>query len=126
VEAEPVPARPSTRNTPLRGRTDIDLHRVGAPLCDGHPQPSSRDAIQTGVLVLKLDPDMQLETRVPHRHEAPLLVTGTLTNIRDGRPRLDGCGIGLFVQERLMGCQSGEWAEWGLKHDGRGTFSLCG
>lgn len=116
---------PPIHVTPLRGWTDADLRGVGAPLCDEATPPSSRDPVFTGVLVLKMGPDWKLETRVTRRNDAPILVTGTVTNIRDGRLRLDGCGIGLFVQERSFRCVRGEWVEWGLEGDGRGTFELC-
>jgi hypothetical protein len=111
--------------TPLRGWIDADLRAVGAPLCDEATPPQSRDPVFTGVLVLKTGPDWKLETRVSRRHEDPILVTGAGANIRDGEPRLDGCGIGLFVQDRSFRCVRGEWAEWGLERDGRGTFQLC-
>jgi hypothetical protein len=119
--AEPPPLH----LTPLRGWIDTDLRAVGAPLCDEATPPTSRDPVFTGVLVLKTEPDWKLETRVPFRHEAPILAIGTGTNIRDGKARLDGCGIGLFVQDRSFRCVRGEWTEWGLKGDGRGTFELC-
>jgi hypothetical protein len=61
---------------------------------------------------------------VAHRDEDPILVTGTVGNIRDGKNRLDGCGIGLFVQGRSFRCVRGEWTGWGLERDGRGTFEL--
>lgn len=78
-----------------------------------------------GVLALKLDPGVRLEARVPYRSDALILVTGTGANIRDGGYRLDGCGIGLFVQDRGWRCLRGEWMEWGLERDGAGTFTLC-
>ena len=116
-----------TRYTPLYGWTDIDLKGVAAPICleDPYPLPSSQDPVFPGVLVLKLDPEWKLASRVMYRKEAPILVIGTLTNMRDGKMRLDGCGIGLFVQDRDGRCFRGEWAEWGLEVDGRGTFKLC-
>jgi hypothetical protein len=111
--------------TPLRGWIDSDLRVVGAPLCDEATPPSSRDPVYTGVLVLKLERDTKLETRVARRDDDPILITGTGGNIRDGKPRLDGCGIGLFVQGKSFRCLRGEWKEWGLERDGRGTFELC-
>jgi hypothetical protein len=116
-----------SRYAPLYGWTDADLTNVGAPLCaDGPaPAPSPRDSVFTGVLVLKLPPESVLDARVSRPKDAPILVTGTGTNIRDGGRRLDGCGIGLFVQSRGWNCLRGEWGEWGLEHDGGGTFTLC-
>jgi hypothetical protein len=118
-----------TRNTPLYGWTDIDLNGVAAPICPQSetlaPPPSSQDPVFPGVLVLKLDPSWKLASRVMYRKEAPILVIGTGTNIRDGTQILDGCGIGLFVQDRDGWCLRGEWAEWGLEIDGRGTFKIC-
>jgi hypothetical protein len=116
-----------TRYAPLYGWTDIDLNGVAAPICPEGPEPlpSSDDPIFPGVLVLKLDPNWKLASRVMYRKEAPILVIATGTNIRDGTQILDGCGIGLFVQDRDGRCLRGEWAEWGLKTDGRGTFTLC-
>ena len=118
---------PDIRNAPLYGWTDISLAGVGVPICEDGPAPPawSQDPVFPGVLALKLDPDMSLEARVPYRKDALILVTGTGTNIRDGKPRLDGCGIGLFVQDRGWRCLRGEWTAWGLEADGAGTFSLC-
>jgi len=122
-----VEGPPDIRSAPLYGWTDVDLKEVAAPICPegSAPPASSRDPVFTGVLVLKLEPEVKLESRVPYRQEAPILVTGTGTNIRDGKPRLDGCGIGLFVQHRGLRCLRGEWTAWGLEADGRGTFRLC-
>lgn len=116
-----------TRYTPLYGWTDIDLKGVAAPICPEGPEPlpSSQDPVFPGVLVLKLDPRWKFESRVTYRKDAPILVIGTGTNLRDGTMILDGCGIGLFVQDRDGRCLRGEWAEWGLEVDGRGTFTLC-
>jgi hypothetical protein len=118
---------PDTRFIPLYGWTDIDLNGVAAPICPEGPEPppSSHDPVFPGVLVLKLDPSWKLASRVMYRKEVPILVIGTGPNIRDGSQILDGCGIGLFVQHRDGRCLRGEWAEWGLKADGRGTFTLC-
>ena len=111
---------------PLYGWTDMDLGAVGAPLCDDVTPPSSRDPVHTGVLVLKLDLETErIDFRVPRRSGTPVLVMGTHTNIRIRQMRLDGCGIGFFVQDRSFRCLRGEWAEWGLKYDGGGTFELC-
>jgi hypothetical protein len=122
---QPKPS--DSRYLPFYGWTDADLSQVGAPLClDGPaPPPSSRDPVFPGVLVLQLPPGMKLATPVQRPMQAPILVTGTGRNIRDGGRRLDGCGIGLFVQSHERNCVRGEWAEWGLEADGRGTFALC-
>jgi len=55
-----------TRYTPLYGWTDIDLKGVAAPICleDPYPLPSSQDPVFPGVLVLKLDPEWKLASRV--------------------------------------------------------------
>ena len=115
------------RYTPLYGWLEADLREVGAPLCpDGPaPPPASRDPVFPGVLVLAVDPEWKLETRVKRPPDAPILAIGTSVNMRDGRTHLDGCGIGLFVQTADRVCLRGEWSEFGLQYDGAGSFSLC-
>ena len=44
---------------------------------------------------------------------------------RDGKRYMDGCGIGLFVQERRWRCLKGEWRPCGLASDGSGMFEVC-
>jgi hypothetical protein len=126
---EKVPSnRSDPRHIPVYGWTDVDLHRVGAPLCDEGPAPlpGSRDPVFPGVLVLTLDPAWALEANGVRRpKDGPIVVIGTLSNMRDGRLRLDGCGIGLFGQSTGRACMRGVWAEWGLAVDGRGVFELC-
>ena len=115
------------RYMPLYGWTDVDLHRVGAPLCDdGTPPPTSRDPVFPGILVITLDPAWAFEaTGVTRPKDGPILVMGTASNMRDGRVRIDGCGIGLFGQSPGRACIRGVWSAWGTVGDGRGVFELC-
>ena len=120
--------RSDPRYIPLYGWTEVDLGRVGAPLCsDGPaPAPTSRDPVFPGVLVLTVDPAWAFEANgVVRPKDGPMLVLGTLSNMRDGAGRLDGCGIGLFAQSIGRNCIRGAWAEWGIVADGRGRFELC-
>jgi hypothetical protein len=118
---------PDIRHVPLYGWLDANLLEVGAPLCPGGlaPPPASRDPVFPGVIVLAIDPAWNLGDRVKRPPGAPVLVIGTLANMRDGTIGLDGCGIGLFVQAASGDCWRGEWSEFGLQYDGAGTFSLC-
>jgi hypothetical protein len=118
---------PDIRYFPLYGWLDANLLEVGAPLCPGGlaPPPSSRDPVFPGVIVQAIDPAWNFGDRVKRPPGAPILAIGTLANMRNGRLGLDGCGIGLFVQAAGSGCWRGEWSEFGLQHDGAGTFSLC-
>jgi len=111
-------------DTPLFGWVDFDLLAVGAPICfeEPHPSPDSRDPVFPGVLVQQYD--FGIDLGLKHPAHTPILLIGTLSNIRTQNGWLDGCGIGLFVQAFTDGRFVGEWKEWGIVADGRGYFCL--
>jgi hypothetical protein len=109
----------------LYGWTGADLSAVGAPLCpDGvEPPPDSRDPVYPGLLV----------TRVPFGLGGPFtgtklvttILVATVANLRNGEHWTDGCGFGMYVLRMDGDCFIGDWKEWGLRRDGRGSFRLC-
>ncbi|MDA8020313.1 MAG: carboxypeptidase-like regulatory domain-containing protein [Thermoanaerobaculia bacterium] len=98
----------------LWGHTTLDPGRVGIPTCEGDVPPDSEDPVYPGVVVIESSPVDDL----------PALLISTLTNIRDGSLYLDGCGVGLFIEERTPSGWRGKWREWGIVQDGRGTFTI--
>ena len=99
------------------GWTNLDLARVGAPICsDGiSPSPASRDPLRPGALV----------DASPNRAEVSPILIGTLSNLREGSMYTDGCGIALFLEAWDGSCYSGSWDAWGMAIDGAGTFRAC-
>jgi hypothetical protein len=98
------------------GWTQLDFQRVGAPMCHDElsPSPASQDPIRPGAFV----PSRAL-------WDSPVILIGTLTNLRTGSLYLDGCGIGLFIKTWTGTCFEGVWDQWGIATAGTGTFSAC-
>lgn len=98
------------------GWTGLDFHKVAAPMCnnDASPPPTSRDPVRPGALV---------PTRKPH--EAPKILIGTMSNLRNGSLYTDGCGIALYLDGWDGNCFLGSWRNWGIVTDGTGTFRAC-
>jgi hypothetical protein len=59
------------------------------------------------------------------RADRPIIVIGTLSNLRTGSLYVDGCGIGLFVNDWDGTCYRGTWGKWGIVAGGSGTFRAC-
>lgn len=98
----------------LWGYTTLDPERVGIPICEGHVPPDSEDPVYPGVVLIESSPVDDL----------PALLSSTMTNHRDGTLTLDGCGVGLLIEERTPSGWRGKWSEWGILKDGRGTFTI--
>lgn len=101
-----------TDRHPLYGATDLDFKRIGAPMDEQGPEPdpTSRDPVSPGVLVLR-------------EPKETVLAIGTQSNLRDGGIlHLDGSGIGLWVTEAGPTGFSGTWRAWGTVVDGAGYF----
>jgi hypothetical protein len=98
------------------GWTPLDFRRVAAPICnDGAaPPPTSQDPMRPGVLV-----------RSKKSAAPPIILIGTLSNLRTGSLFYDGCGIGLFVNDLDGTCYRGTWGNWGIVTGGSGTFRAC-
>lgn len=114
--------------TKLYGSIEIDLERVGAPLCDDDVPIDSKDPDAPGVLVTQVD----WEPEYPPG--TPVLLIGTGMNLNPAigivvpegveviSGALDGCGIGLWVQQIDSKGFSGIWDAWGIVHNGTGVF----
>ena len=99
------------------GWTPLNSDRVGAAVCnDDGPEPpaTSQDPMLPGVLVLPKNRAGEL-----------VIVIGTLSNLRTGALYLDGCGIGLHVNDWDGTCYRGTWGSWGIERGGSGTFRAC-
>lgn len=98
------------------GWADLDFQTVGAIVCsDGaSPPPTSRDPVRPGALV----PAIKVQGN-------PMVLIGTLSNLRDGSHYVDGCGIALSFESPQGSCYRGSWERWGIVGDGSGTFRAC-
>jgi hypothetical protein len=103
---------------PFYGAIEFDHVRIGVVFCKGKsPPPTSTDPTSPGVLVsVGWVPGYSRGTR------NVFLVVGTVRNIRDGRSRIDGCGVGLVVHEITDRGFSGVWMPWGVRGISRGHF----
>lgn len=113
------PARDRGRTPTLWGWTDADVDAAGVPLCDGGTSPDSDDPVYPGVVVDKFN-----SQSIRQPEEAPVLLLATVSNLRNGTRKLDGCGASLFVQGERDGVFWGSWMEGGIRLDGRGRFCL--
>jgi hypothetical protein len=113
---ERVP-KSDTVEGPLYGATDVPLSSVGAPMMDDTiaPKPQSTDPIYPGVRVL-------IQNWQFDRPKRPVILIGTLSNLRNGRHFSDGGGIGLFVTTNRGSTFSGDWGPWGIMANGSGYF----
>jgi hypothetical protein len=113
------------RGPQFYGWIGADLKAVGAPLCSGgpHPSPHSRDPVYPGVVVVQVP----YGANGPYtgEREIPAILVATLTNLRNGSMWTDGCGFAMYLLTSDGECHTGQWSEWGLRADGRGTFRLC-
>lgn len=101
----------------LYGWTPLKFQSVDAPICDddGLASPAtSQDPMRPGALVPPKE-----------RADPPVILIGTLSNLRTGSLYLDGCGIGLFVHDWDGACYRGAWGNLGIVSGGSGTFSAC-
>ena len=111
------PVRHNPNHVPLYGWTDLDLPSVAAPVMLDDtliPLPNSRDPVRPGVLVLIQN------WEDPGRDQQPVLLIGTLSNLRDQVGWEDGPGIALWVRQIDTGGFSGTWGKWGILVGGRG------
>jgi hypothetical protein len=109
----------------LYGWTPTDFAGVGAPLCIDRPHPSanSQDPVHPGLLVIKVP--YGPGSPFTGKKEVSAILVATLSNLRTGELWVDGCGFAMYVLRWDGHCHAGEWKEWGLRKDGRGTFRLC-
>jgi hypothetical protein len=112
-----------TASAPLFGWTDIDVRKVGvlnyAPDTGQFfvPDPTSRDPLYPGVIVL-------IQNWQPnHGLRQNVLLIGTFDNRRvDGFDFLDGGGIALWVRRFSSGGFSGHWSRFGRRPESSGYF----
>jgi hypothetical protein len=98
------------------GWTPLDFQSVDASICSDArtPPATSRDPMRPGALVLPKE-----------RAARPIILIGTLSNLRTGSLFYDGCGIGLVVNDFDGTCYRGTWGKWGIFPGGSGTFRAC-
>lgn len=106
-----------TLESPLYGATDVALDSVGAPMMGDTiaPTPQSTDPIYPGVRVL-------IQNWQYDQPKQPVILIGTLSNLRNGQMWLDGGGIGLFVTANRASTFAGRWGPWGRMANGSGYF----
>jgi hypothetical protein len=106
-----------TVESPLYGATDVALESVGAPMMGDTiaPGPQSTDPIYPGVRVL-------IQNWQYDQPKLPIILVGTLSNLRNGQMWLDGGGIGLFVTVNRGSTLGGRWGPWGIMANGSGYF----
>jgi hypothetical protein len=96
------------------GWAKLDFRKIAAPLCNGPPDPDSRDPARPGALV----PGRRFRGQ-------QMILIGTMWNLRDGQEYRDGCGIALSIESSIGGCYSGIWNRWGIVGNGSGSFRAC-
>ena len=112
-----------TASAPLFGWTDIDVRRVGvlnyAPDTGQFfvPDPTSRDPLYPGVIVL-------IQNWQPnHGLRQNALLIGTFANRRpDGFDFMDGGGVALWVRRFSSGGFAGHWSPFGRRRESDGHF----
>lgn len=113
------PLDTNPREVPLFGTADLDWNAVDAPVFPSDtlaPNPTSRDPVRPGVLVL-------IENwEHPSLRKRPLLLIGTLTNRRDDEGWQDGPGVQLVVRTQRGQGFRGTWGNWGIVRGGSGYF----
>ena len=124
-QAHPSARAPAgdTASAPLIGWTDINVQKVGvlnyAPDTGQFfvPDPTSRDPLYPGVIVLIQN------WQSNHGLRQNALLIGTFANRRpDGFDFLDGGGIALWVRRFSSGGFSGHWSRFGRRPESSGYF----
>jgi hypothetical protein len=116
------------REVPFYGSLSIDFVEVGAPIdaeSGIEPDPRSSDPVRPGVLVTYYSPRALACMRpIPSNEdgELPLLLVGTLSNLRDDDGWLDGSGFGMWITRLDARAFEGNWDRFGRQVDGSGTF----